>query len=232
MPPLPERPSDDVVIAASATARTALLGAELPAAVIVAALYFGRSCSCRWSWPALLAFVLAPACASCSASGCRGWRVLVVAALAFGAIGGIGLVVGASSRMLAGSLPSYESTVVGKWHALSTEGGADQRLLQARLPAAAGAPTGDGGGPALGMANRPAGHARRWPAAARAARHGRRGLVFTVFILLSSEDLRDRLVRLVGRRDLHRTILAMNDAARRLSRFFLFQLALNTASAC
>jgi hypothetical protein len=52
-------------------------------------------------------------------------------------------------------------------------------------------------------------------------------LVFTIFILLYDEDLRDRIVRLVGRRDLHRTIFAMNDAARRLSRYFLFQLVLN-----
>jgi hypothetical protein len=53
-------------------------------------------------------------------------------------------------------------------------------------------------------------------------------LVFTIFVLMASEDLRDRLVRLVGRNDLHRTILAMNDASRRLSRYFLFQLGLNT----
>jgi len=53
-------------------------------------------------------------------------------------------------------------------------------------------------------------------------------LVFLIFVLLSREDLRDRLVRLSGRGDLHRTILAMNDAARRLSQYFLVQLALNT----
>ena len=53
-------------------------------------------------------------------------------------------------------------------------------------------------------------------------------VVFVIFVLLSREDLRDRLVRLVGRRDMHRTILAMNDAARRLSRYFLIQLALNS----
>ena len=53
-------------------------------------------------------------------------------------------------------------------------------------------------------------------------------LVFTIFILMARDDLRDRLVRLVGRQDLHRTILAMNDAGRRLSRYFLYQLGLNT----
>ncbi len=54
-------------------------------------------------------------------------------------------------------------------------------------------------------------------------------LIVTVFVLLQREDLRDRLIRLFGSSDLHRTTAAMNDAARRLSRYFLMQLAINTA---
>ncbi len=57
-------------------------------------------------------------------------------------------------------------------------------------------------------------------------------VVFVIFVLLYRGDLRDRLIRLVGRHDLHRTILAMNDAASRLSRFFLTQVAINTAFGC
>ncbi|MGI4977901.1 MAG: AI-2E family transporter [Janthinobacterium lividum] len=57
-------------------------------------------------------------------------------------------------------------------------------------------------------------------------------VVFVIFVLLYRGDLRDRLIRLVGRQDLHRTILAMNDAASRLSRFFLTQVAINTAFGC
>ncbi|KAB0268679.1 AI-2E family transporter [Microvirga brassicacearum] len=57
------------------------------------------------------------------------------------------------------------------------------------------------------------------------------GIVFVVliFILLQREDLRDRMIRLFGSSDLHRTTGAMDDAARRLSRYFLFQLGLNAA---
>jgi predicted PurR-regulated permease PerM len=51
--------------------------------------------------------------------------------------------------------------------------------------------------------------------------------IVAIFILLQQEDLRDRLIRLFGSRDLHRTTLAMDDAARRLSRFFLIQLGIN-----
>src|SRR4051812_41313170 len=50
-------------------------------------------------------------------------------------------------------------------------------------------------------------------------------LVVTIFILMQREDLRDRLIRLFGSNDLHRTTAAMDDAARRLSKFFLTQLA-------
>ncbi len=54
-------------------------------------------------------------------------------------------------------------------------------------------------------------------------------LIVSVFILLQREDLRDRMIRLFGSSDLHRTTLAMNDASRRLSRYLVTQLAVNTA---
>ncbi len=54
-------------------------------------------------------------------------------------------------------------------------------------------------------------------------------VLFLIFILMQREDLRDRLLRLAGAADLQRSTLAMNDAADRLSRLFLTQLALNSA---
>ncbi len=53
--------------------------------------------------------------------------------------------------------------------------------------------------------------------------------IFIVFILMQREDLRNRFIRLAGSGDLQRTTLAMNDAARRLSRYLLVQVLLNTA---
>ncbi len=53
-------------------------------------------------------------------------------------------------------------------------------------------------------------------------------IVVTIFTLLQREDLRDRMIRLIGSDDIHRTTLAMDDAGRRLSRYFLTQLAVNT----
>ncbi|MGU3361725.1 AI-2E family transporter [Methylobacterium sp. M6A4_1b] len=57
------------------------------------------------------------------------------------------------------------------------------------------------------------------------------GIVFVVllFLLMQREDLRDRMIRLAGSSDLHRTTVAMDDAAKRLSRYFLVQLGLNAS---
>lgn len=57
------------------------------------------------------------------------------------------------------------------------------------------------------------------------------GIVFVVllFVLMQREDLRDRMIRLAGSSDLHRTTVAIDDAAKRLSRYFVVQLALNAA---
>jgi predicted PurR-regulated permease PerM len=56
-------------------------------------------------------------------------------------------------------------------------------------------------------------------------------LIVAIFILIRREDLRDRLIRLFGSKDLHRTTLALDDAGQRLSRYFLSQLAVNTCFA-
>ena len=53
--------------------------------------------------------------------------------------------------------------------------------------------------------------------------------VVLVFVLLQREDLRDRVIRLFGASDLHRATIAMDDAAIRLSRFFLTQVVLATS---
>ncbi len=56
------------------------------------------------------------------------------------------------------------------------------------------------------------------------------GIVFVVavFALLQREDLRNRLIRLIGSADLHQTTVAIDDGGRRLSRYFITQLLINT----
>jgi len=54
-------------------------------------------------------------------------------------------------------------------------------------------------------------------------------IVVAIFVLLQQDDLRDRLIRLFGSSDLRRTTVALDDGGRRLSRYFLTQLGINTA---
>lgn len=53
-------------------------------------------------------------------------------------------------------------------------------------------------------------------------------VVFTFFVLLQREDLRNRLIRLSGDRNLTIITQAMGDASRRISRYFSLQLLVNT----
>jgi predicted PurR-regulated permease PerM len=52
-------------------------------------------------------------------------------------------------------------------------------------------------------------------------------IVFTFFVLLQREDLRNRLIRLSGDRNLTVITQAMKDASRRISRYFALQLLVN-----
>jgi hypothetical protein len=56
-------------------------------------------------------------------------------------------------------------------------------------------------------------------------------ILFVVLILLDREDLRDKLLRLAGRGDLQRTTEAMDEAARRISRYLRSQLIVNACCA-
>lgn len=222
---------DDVI----STSGKSLVPTLVSGAVIVAALYYGQELLVPLVLATLLAFVLAPICDLLQ----KIWLPRVVAVLAavvltFALFGAIGVVVGRQAASLANSLPTYQSTITTKWTALTARVGAVEQLTK-DLTAKTGqpAPAGDKGKAEAGLLGSDVTSLSlaRSVALPILGPLGTAGvmLVFTFFILVSSEDLRDRLVRLVGRHDLHRTILAMNDAARRLSRYFLYQLALNTA---
>jgi predicted PurR-regulated permease PerM len=52
-------------------------------------------------------------------------------------------------------------------------------------------------------------------------------LLFVFFFLAEQEALRDRVIRLAGTRDIHRTTMAMDEAGSRVSRFLLLQSGVN-----
>ena len=241
-------PSEDhayIVDQPAETGRRAGLAALNAGAIVVAGLYLGRELLVPIVLAVLLAFVLAPLVALL-----QRWRfgktfsVLLTVVLAFVVIGGIGLVVGRQISALTGNLPSYGTTIQHKvaslpmgvqlagqldsvLHPLGT-GAAEDKLAGATVhTSVAVVPTHAAKGAAPDDSALVVVKTVVQPLLGPLATLGV-VLIFVIFVLLFREDLRDRLVRLVGRQDLHRTILAMNDAAGRLSRFFLIQVALNT----
>lgn len=53
--------------------------------------------------------------------------------------------------------------------------------------------------------------------------------IFVIFMLLYREDLRNRLIQLVGVEQIHTTTQALDDAAARISRYLLMQFIINSA---
>jgi predicted PurR-regulated permease PerM len=218
-------------------------------AIVVAALYFGRELFVPVVLAVLLAFVLAPVVALLQRARLgRTFPVFFAVLLAFAVIGSIGTVVYRQGQSLVQDIPTYQATIEHKIASIRM-GRALSGEVQASINGMLGVA-------ATGAANATAAVSKKSVAVVQSARTvqaapptdtsalvivrtvvpsllgpiGTTGvvLIFVIFVLMFREDLRDRLVRLVGREDLHRTILAMNDAARRLSRYFLFQVAINT----
>ena len=202
------------------------------AAILVAGVYLGRDLLVPLVLAALLAFVLAPLVRLLRRARLGVFSVLLTVLLAFGVIGGIGLVVGNQAANLAASLPRYQATIQDKVRSFSVGGEVVERLAATAqrvltgseptaAPAAALAPVAAEKPTALVVVRTVLAPLLGPLATAGVV------LIFLIFVLLYQEDLRDRLVGLVGRRDLHRTIMALNDAAGRLSQYFLVQLGLN-----
>lgn len=217
----------------------------------IAALYFGSEIFVPIALAILLSFVLAPGVRLLHA-----WHlgrvvpVLVMTLLAFIAIVALSGLITTQVKELATELPKYESTMMKKVEALRqiTTGGTLQRVInfasnlsqtvdQNRKTAQASPETYGASGP------QPMTVVVRQPEPTPLETLGRilaplihplatTGIVvvFVIFILLQRDDLRNRMIRLFGAGDLHRSTAAIDDAAHRLSRLLLSQLAVNTGA--
>jgi predicted PurR-regulated permease PerM len=226
-------------------------------AIVVAALYVAREMLIPIVLAVLLSFVLAPLVRALRRVRVpRIAAVLLVVVLGFAVIIGLGLVVGRQATSLAANIPAYKATVTDKMEGLRGPGGLLERLNKLanafgtsgapEAAAPAEGPPGDAPkaeAPALGAAepaSRPVPVEIRTPDPTAFGMMQRLAepllgplatfgivVVLVIFILLYREDLRDRAIRLAGAHDVHRTLAAMDDAALRLSRYFLAQVGLN-----
>ena len=232
-----------------APSRPSALTPILLGVVIVAALYLGREVLVPIALALLLSFVLAPLVRQL-----QRWRfprvlaVLIVGLVAFSTIFSLGALMVAQVTQLAGDLPGYQSTLREKIRSLRGAAGGTGTLERAsevlqdlgkeidRPAAEARTPPLKDGTPV----NRPIPVEVKQPdpgalqmlaalIAPLVQPLTTTGIVviFVIFILIQRQDLRNRLIRLAGARDLQRTTAALDDAGQRLSRLFLSQLALN-----
>jgi predicted PurR-regulated permease PerM len=225
--------------------------AILIAALVVAALYFGRDVLIPIALAVLLSFVLSPLVGFLERWYFpRSVAVTVVALLAFAAILGLGALMVSEADQLAGDLPRYQSTLREKIQSLRGAAAGSRTVERAsevlqNLSKEIDKPNTSSFTTTLaGRAppNRPIpvelkqsdlGALQTLAALIAPLIHAfaTTGIVaiFVIFILVQRQDLRNRLVRLAGGRDIARTTAALDDAGRRLSRLFLRQLAVNAA---
>ena len=245
-PPSPWRRAVTRNPAAKAISPTAML---VGLVVVVGALYLGSEILIPLALAILLSFMLAPIVVRL-----RRWHlgripsVLLVVVLVFTALLGLGSIVATQIVDLAQNLPRYEWNLRSKIRDLSIaipSGGVveqtsemlrdlSQELEEATTPekeaeSEAEVPPPE---PIPVQVQRPAPTPIQTlreiggPLVAPIATAGL-VVVFVIFMLLQREDLRDRIIRLVGASDVARTTEAMNDAAKRISRYLLMQLVIN-----
>ena len=221
--------------------------------VVVTGLYFAREVMVPITLAVLLSFVLAPLVDLLRRAYLpRVLAVLVSVVLAVGVILALAGLIGLQVASLAGNLPQYASTFQRKAATVQsvTVGRLSEladRLGRQMPPASPPAhpPPGQSAAPAAPSTPKPVLVQVQEPPLSplRLAREvlapvfsplADAAIMFVVaiFVLMQQDDLRDRLIRLFGSNDLHRTTEALDEAGRRLSRYFLTQLGINAGFGC
>ena len=214
------------------------------AALIIAALYFGREIFVPLALAVLLSFVLAP-----FVIRLHSWRiprtasVLLVVFFGFSIIFSLGGLMVSQATRLAAKLPGYQETLSDKVESLRGLMGGSGTLGQASTvlkKLETELEEGNAAGQTARQKAVPIPVEIQQPDPGALTTLGKiiepllsplttTGVVviFVAFILLQREDLRNRLVRLAGSGDIQRTTAALDDAGKRLSKLFLTQIIFN-----
>jgi predicted PurR-regulated permease PerM len=219
--------------------------------LIVATLYFGKDVLMPITLALLLAFMLSPIVNLFRRARLgKVPSVLLAVVLSLCVVLAIGTVIGSQIAQLTSDMPKYVGTVetkidsvkqftIGRLSAFADSIGSQNLQSQAPKPSEPQSSGKQPASPSQGTQNDASGSPLPAAPMEMAERYlspvlspfATIGIVFivAVFALLQKEDLRDRLIRLVGSDDIHATSVAIDDGAHRLSRYFLTQLALNVA---
>lgn len=218
------------------------VGATLvSAAVIVAALYYGKDVLIPLVCAFLISFALNPPVAWLSRRGVpRIASVIAVMIMIVAVLASMGVVLGSQLRSMSEELPSYQSTIRTKIADLRTllkSPGIFERALetvepvQQQVQSEPKMPSTADDGPQrvqiVPTPKDPFETALEWlqPSLGPMAKAGI-VFVFVFLALLDRSDLRDRLLRMLGG-NLHRSTDAIEEAGKRISKYLLMQLIVN-----
>ena len=224
-------------------------------AFVITVLYVGRELLIPLALAVMLTFLLSPLVARIERWIGRIAAVLIVVAMLFGTIGGTGWLLTRQLIDLAAKLPDYQANIDSKLRAIRLPtGGTFGRLshsvdeLQKQLPSSEEPPAGSTE-PTPRTAERSARPndlkpmpvrivepQSRLPQMLGSAATGLLGplgtaglvLLLLIFMLFKREDLRGRMIRLIGQgRFISATTRAIDDAAKRVARYLTMQLLVN-----
>lgn len=247
-PATPSPPAPRPVVAADRTSNPLATAALI--IVVMAGLYIGQDILIPLALAALLSFVLAPVAIRLDRLGLRRVpSVLLVVALACAVTGGVSLIVGSQIVSLADNISQYRLNIIEKVHSLQLSfpgqgiiGKTSTVLKEIGSELSAGSEQ-----PKDQLAA-PGQERRQEPVPVRIDTSQTNPLdiirnvigpllgpiataglvvVFVSFMLIEREDMRNRFIRLIGGRDLNATTEALDEAARRVSRYLLSQLVVN-----
>ena len=204
---------------------------SLPGLLVAAAvLYLARDVLIPLALAILLSFLLAPV-----VRRLEQWRLgrvlatLAAVAIAFSAIAGIGWVATQQALSLAAKLPEYRENISKKVRAvrapqegtLGKAAEAIKDLESEAAPAAAPLPVTETPPSAFAALAEWVGPFVKPVGTALAV------VVFTILMLLNRENMRERLIGLIGARRINVTTQALGEASDRVSRYLYMQLVVN-----
>lgn len=220
--------------------------------LVTACLYWARQVLIPVALAVLLAFILTPAVSALQRRGLgRLPSVILVVLLALLLMGGVGYVISRQINNLVGNLDKYKENIVNKIESLrgGEEGGfvgriqhtisditeeltqnAQEKQKKKEADQGPESKPGEAADKPLYVQTTPSG----WSHVGEAVGPAAEGLgnaflilVLVVFMLIQRENLRNRLVRLLGHGRLIATTQAFDEGAQRISRFLLMQLLIN-----
>jgi predicted PurR-regulated permease PerM/methylmalonyl-CoA mutase cobalamin-binding subunit len=220
-------------------------------AFTVAALYFGRSVFVPIALATLITFLLSRLVTRLERWIGRVAAVLVTVIAMFGIFAGASWVIGRQVIDLADKIPDYQANITAKIHSLRLPAGgplarfsSSVHALQNELVAQTPAPSAERAPRDLSTRAPPVGspipvkiiegrsaipQLMQETLSAILSPLGTAALVLllVIFMLLKREDLRGRLIRVMGQGRISTTTRAMEDAGRRVSRYLSMQFLVN-----